>query len=462
MRTGVVAVGVLLAGCLDRGAQNAQAHPPPAPLAPTPAPAPPTASELPAAAKPSPIPASRRTPVVVAVERVAPAVVSVMTEELPRQNPFARGFLLPDPDELFDRPHSTATSLGSGVIVDPKGYVITNDHVVQGAARIRVQLADGRELPAQLVGADAAFDVAVLKVAADRPLPSVPLGTARDLMPGETVIAIGNPFGLAHTVTTGVVSALHRSVKTQNQLYQDFIQTDAAINPGNSGGPLLNIEGRLIGINTAVHRGGPGIGFAIPIDRAARIVDDLLRFGRVRYGWLGLRVRPIGVGRPGVIVASVDEGSPAAAAGVRPGALVVGIDDDTVGDVDGWSERVRRVLADEDVTLRLAEPGAAPAAIKVRAVHLSPDEVAARLERRLGLRVGDARDGRAAIVLAVTDGSVGARLGIEPGDALLQVGAREVHAASDYRAALGELRLDADAVLLVGRGPFAYYVTAHL
>src|SRR5262249_17277259 len=144
----------------------------------------------------------------------------------------------------------------------------------------------------QLVGADASFDLAVLKLTADRPLPTVPLGTARDLLAGETVIAIGNPFGLAHTVTTGVVSALHRSVKTPQRIYEDFIQTDAAINPGNSGGPLLNLDGQLIGINTAVHRGGPGIGFAIPIDRARTIVDDLLRFGRVRYGWIGIAPRP--------------------------------------------------------------------------------------------------------------------------------------------------------------------------
>src|SRR5579871_5785231 len=257
----------------------------------------------------------RRTPVVAAVEKVAPAVVAVATEERPQRSPFG-GFFGVDPDELYERPRGGGTSLGSGVIVDPRGFVITNQHVVAGAARIHVQLADGRELPAQLIGADAAFDLAVLKIAARQSLPAVQLGTARDLMPGETVIAIGNPFGLAHTVTTGVVSALHRSVKTPDRVYEDFIQTDAAINPGNSGGPLLNLDGELIGINTAVHRGGPGIGFAIPIDRARTIVDDLLKFGRVRYGWLGVEARE---GRGTVVVAAVEEGSPARAAGVRAG-----------------------------------------------------------------------------------------------------------------------------------------------
>ena len=436
----VVVSGVVLA-CGEARRTGAEPHPPPTPASPS------------AASQQSP---TRRTPVVIAVERVAPAVVSVMTEERPQKNPFGGAFLLPDPDELYDRPHPTNTSLGSGVIVDPKGFVVTNAHVVQGAARIRLQLADGRELPAQLVGADARFDVAVLKITEPQPLPAIPFGTARDLMPGETVIAIGNPFGLAHTVTTGVVSALHRTVKTGNQVYEDFIQTDAAINPGNSGGPLINIEGQLIGINTAVHRGGPGIGFAIPIDRARRIVDDLLRFGRVRYGWLGVSARGLGWGRPGVVVAAVDEGGPAATAGVKPGDLILGVNDEPVDGGDGWQERLQRVLADEEVKLKLAR-----GEVRLKAVHLDPKARAAQAQRQLGVEVADAQ-GRAAVVTRITPGSIADRLGLRPGDAILQLGARELHGAADFAAALGDLRPDADTVLLVGRGPFAYYLTVHI
>ena len=237
---------------------------------------------------------------------------------------------------------------GLGVIVEGHGLVITNEHVVAGAARIRVQLADGRELPATLIGADRSFDLAVLKVETqNHELPALRLGTAADLMIGETVIAIGNPFGLSHTVTSGVISALHRVVRAKNRTYEDFIQTDAQINPGNSGGPLLNIHGELIGINTAVHSGGPGIGFAIPIDRARTIVNDLLQFGRVRYGWLGIRPSALRQGRRavGVVVAEVEAGSPAERAGIQRGEVIVGVNDDNTPSVEAFWDRIQRVPA---------------------------------------------------------------------------------------------------------------------
>ncbi|MSP58871.1 MAG: PDZ domain-containing protein [Myxococcales bacterium] len=397
----------------------------------------------------------RRTPVVTAVEKVAPAVVAVFTEERPRQSPFQGGFGLPDPEELDlpGRPRSGSTSLGSGVIVDPRGFVITNEHVVAGAARIKVQLSDGRELPAQLVGADASFDLAVLKIITRQALPAVAIGTARDLMVGETVIAIGNPFGLAHTVTTGVVSALHRVVKTPHRVYEDFLQTDAAINPGNSGGPLVNLDGELIGINTAVHRGGPGIGFAIPIDRARAIVDDLLRFGRVRHGWLGLEARPA---RGGVVVVAVEEGSPAHAAGLRAGDMIVGVGDAPTPDLQSYLERTAHVLAGDEVLLKTTR-----GALKLKAGGLDPREQAARIRRRLGIEVSDG-GGRAAMVAKVARGSIADRIGLRPGDAILQLGSREVRGAADFQEALGELPPDQDTVLLVGRGQFAYYVTLPL
>lgn len=416
------------------------------------------AAQLPASGL-TPAQQSRRTPVVDAVNQAAPSVVSVVTEQRPQQyNPFGLG--LPG---LGDEDESGRTSLGSGVIVDPHGLVVTNEHVVAGAARIRVQLADGRELPATLVGADQSFDLAVLQVERARPeheLPALRLGTALDLMIGETVIAIGNPFGLSHTVTSGVISALHRVVRAKNRTYEDFIQTDAQINPGNSGGPLLNIHGELIGINTAVHSGGPGIGFAIPIDRARTIVNDLLQFGRVRYGWIGIRPAPLTQRRrgpaPGVVVAEVEPGSPAANAGVKPGDVVAAVNNDPTVSVEGFWDRMQHILAGEEVRLKLLR-----GEVRLHALALEPKDVSARAQKRLGLDVVEA-DGRAVLVRRVLPGGIAERIGFQPGDAILQIGARAIKNTRDFAAALGELRPGSDTVMLVVRGEYSYYVTIPL
>ena len=179
------------------------------------------------------------------------------------------------------------------MVIDAEGHILTNEHVVGRADRIRVSIADGREFDATLIGADPNNDIAVLKVETDEDLPWIPLSTSDDLMVGEPVIAIGNPFGLSNTVTTGVISATNRSIRTEHAVYHGFLQTDASINPGNSGGPLLNAEGKLIGINTAVYDGGQGIGFAIPIDVARRVVRELIAHGEVTPVWLGLEFQDL-------------------------------------------------------------------------------------------------------------------------------------------------------------------------
>ena len=417
------------------------------------------AATLPAALTPNQ--QSRRTPVVDAVHRAAPSIVSIFSEQKPQPqyNPF--GFFGLDDDDESGR-----TSLGSGVIVDPRGLVVTNEHVVAGAARIRVLLADGRELPATLVGADQSFDLAVLKIESGekvskdakdiKDLPSLKIGTASDLMIGETVIAIGNPFGLSHTVTSGVISALHRVVRAKNRTYEDFIQIDAQINPGNSGGPLLNVNGELIGINTAVHSGGPGIGFAIPIDRARTIVNDLLQFGRVRYGFIGLRVAPVHERRrqaTGVVVTEVDAGSPAEKAGIAPGDVITHLGDEATVTVERFWDRVHRILAGEEVRVRLTRGD-----VSLRTTPIDPKEMSQRARKRLGLDVIDAQ-GRAALVQRVNQGSVSDRIGFQPGDAILQIGARQVRSATDFYGALGEIRPGTDTVMLVVRGQSSYYVT---
>ena len=274
--------------------------------------------------------AERRTPIVEAVEKIGPAVVNISAERLVQQRRSAL-------DSFFDfdvRPRGYKTeSLGSGVILDASGVVVTNDHVISGASSIWVTTADGRELEAKLEGADADNDLAVLTVD-PKNLRAAKIGTTSDLMIGETVIAIGNPFGLSNSVTTGIVSAVHRTVRGESgRNYSDFLQTDAAINPGNSGGALVNILGELIGINTAIVGGANTIGFAIPIDRARRVVVELLHYGEVKPVWLGLRGTTVGLGNPrfqsrgqGLRVRSVYPNSPASRAGLEPGDVIVSID----------------------------------------------------------------------------------------------------------------------------------------
>src|ERR1043165_1097624 len=238
----------------------------------------------------APIPASvspaRRTPVVVVAHDVLPAVVNIQTEATIRRREIDPFF---DPFGIFgggNREYHTQ-SLGSGFVWSSDGIIVTNNHVVEGASRITVNFNDGTQLAAKLIGVDPDSDLAVLRVN-EKGLTAAPVGTSGDLMIGETVVAVGNPFGLSGTVTTGVVSAVGRSVpsKEQGRTFTDFIQTDASINPGNSGGPLLNIEGKVIGVNVAIYAAGQGIGFAIPVDRARKVVEDLSRYGEVHSAWI--------------------------------------------------------------------------------------------------------------------------------------------------------------------------------
>ena len=246
----------------------------------------------------------------------------------PMLDKFFRDFFAPELERREKR-----TSLGSGVIIDgTRGLVLTNTHVVEKATTIRVALNDQREFEATIIGMDPDSDLAVLKIQSDQVLPAIQMGHSDDLMIGESVVAIGNPFGFSHTVTTGVVSSVNRSIKTADRVFHKFIQTDASINPGNSGGPLLNINGELIGINTAIYAQAQGIGFAIPINRAKRIISDLINFGEVVQAWIGMTVQALdsnlsnylGVpGDVGLMVTAVETESPAATAGTPRGIAAV-------------------------------------------------------------------------------------------------------------------------------------------
>ncbi|MGQ9576062.1 MAG: trypsin-like peptidase domain-containing protein [Thermoguttaceae bacterium] len=218
--------------------------------------------------------------------------------------------------------------MGTGVIIDPRGYILTNHHVVDGVRRIQVTLASGTRYTARLLARDPETDLAIIKVDAPEPLPVITIGTSSDLMPGEPVIAVGNAYGYENTVTRGIISALHRAVQVSDaQFYEDLIQTDASINPGNSGGPLLNIDGEMIGVNVAVRAGAQGIGFAVPVDKAVEVAGQLMGAVAARKNWHGVVFKKMPPGTREVVVESVENNSPAEAAGLKPGDVVAAVGD---------------------------------------------------------------------------------------------------------------------------------------
>jgi serine protease Do len=280
--------------------------------------------------------ADRKTPVVRAVQKATPSVVNISTKRERVVQPY---FWMDLPDvfrrefgDLFRPRRQVTGSLGSGVIISPGGYIVTNAHVVQQADEIIVTLADESQHKAELVSADPEADLAIIKMATGGPVSAIRMGTSSDLMIGETVIAVGNPFGYQHTVTTGVVSALDRTIEPgPNLKYEGLIQTDAPINPGNSGGPLLNIRGELIGINSAIRAGAQGLGFAIPVDKIREIMIGLLNVRRGGKAWLGLKYST--TAPAGVVVKEVEKDSPAAHANLAAGDRLESLDGRPAGDV---------------------------------------------------------------------------------------------------------------------------------
>ncbi len=415
--------------------------------------------------------AERRSPVVEAVERVGPAVVNVSTTQVVERDvaPFPR-FRDPFFDEFFrdfsepQHQRFTRTSLGSGLIVRPDGHILTNQHVVLQASRITVTLADGREFDARLVGSDADSDLAVLKVDSDDPLPSVDMGTSNDLMIGETVIAIGNPFGLSHTVTSGVVSATGRSLQTEDQSYDDLIQTDASINPGNSGGPLLNIRGEVVGINTAIYQKAQGIGFAIPIDRAHRVVTDLISYGEVQPAWVGILVqeltpdlaRHFAAGqRTGVLVRAIEAGSPAAASDLQPGDLITAINGRPVTTVGQWQSRLHEHPPGTVLIFAVTHDNH-DRSIQVTTRKYPPERVDELAWQQLGLRVSERRGHLE--VSAVRPRSSAAEIGIHSGDLIVAIAGSPVRSLDEFRTKLISVRQAQRVLVSVQRGRNVYHV----
>src|SRR3954465_8371246 len=317
---------------------------------------------------PATVSAARRTPVVVVAHNVAPSVVNIQTEATIRRREIDPFF---DPFGMFggQTRSYTAQSLGSGFVWSSDGIIVTNNHVVEGASRISVVLSDGTQMSAKLIGVDPDSDLAVLRVDSNKLTPA-PIGTSSDLMIGETVVAVGNPFGLSGSVTTGAVPALGRSVpsKEEGRTFTDFIQTDASINPGNSGGPLLNIEGKVIGINAAIYAQAQGIGFAIPVDRARKIIQDIVRYGAVHSAWIGAvtatltpeEAKRIGTRvTRGALVARVISGSPAAAAGLKTRDIITAVAGKPVAAREALSTSPATVASGQPLPLTISLDGSA-------------------------------------------------------------------------------------------------------
>lgn len=395
----------------------------------------------------------RLTPVVKAVSQVAPAVVNI-TSTLIEQRP-AMPF-----DAFFGLPNQPyrAESVGSGVIIDGgRSLVLTNAHVVNGATSISVRLLDGRTFNAEVVGAEPDFDIAVLRLEGAKDLPAVRMADSTDLMPGETVIAIGNPFGFSHTVTTGVISALDRTIRAEDGIFTDLVQTDAAINPGNSGGPLLNILGDLIGVNTAIDARGEGIGFAIPIHKARRVVEEILDKGHVTPSWLALIGQDVDPraaralrlpGPEGLLITEVLDG-PAAQAGLKPGDVVRSLDGHPVSGRDVYLSLLRNHQPGDELKLEYYRDGKAATLTLPPAVF--DDKTAETLaRRRWGATVRESRGG--VKVDSVRQGSPAERLGLAKGDLITGVGGRAVNGRADYLDAFRRAYLNQQVLLRVVRG----------
>jgi serine protease Do len=412
-------------------------------------------------------------------ESVTPAIVNIQTSRTV-EPPSGRRFRHPleeffgPPFEEFFRQPRNVPSLGSGFVISPDGYIVTNNHVIEDVDKIEVHFENGRKFEAEIVGRDPKTDIALLRVQTDRDLPYLPLGDSDAVRPGDWVVAIGNPFGLEHTVTAGIVSAKHRviNVDPDPRRFDDFIQTDAAINPGNSGGPLINLEGEVIGVNTAINPRANTIGFAVPINIAKQVLPQLRATGRVSRGWLGVYIQAIDEdtaelmglpGREGALVSRVEPGSPADEGGVERGDVIVEFNGERIEQMDalprkvagapvgskaeltvlrkGKKRKLTVALGELETGERLARrepasPGEATLGLQVQT--LTPD-----VAERLGLE-----EAKGLVVTAVEPGSPADEAGLQRGDVVLEVNQEPV---SDP-AALGKaLAADEKGVLLLIR-----------
>jgi len=426
------------------------------------------------------------------VAAVSPAVVNISSTKVIRrdspafsEDPFFDFF---NPFHDFGLPKKwKEQSLGSGVIVSKDGYIITNNHVVEQSEDIRVTLYDRRSFRGKVVGADPKTDIAVVKISADD-LPTAPWGDSDRLQVGEFVLAIGNPFGLSHTVTMGIISAVGRA-NVGIADYEDFIQTDAAINPGNSGGPLVNIKGELIGINTAIFSrsgGYQGIGFAVPSNMARLVMDQLMKQGRIVRGWLGVSIQDVtpelsqkfGLkDARGALVSDVTKGSPAEKAGIARGDIILEFNGKEITSVGGLRNLVAQSRVGSQVPLKLLKGGKEYIA-KVVIAEL-PKEIAGvpqepssedmqrnafsgvkvmELTKEIARQLGLGPDEKGVVVVRIEQGSSADDAGLKKGDVIEEIDRKRITGIEDYRR-LSAAKESGDAALLfVNRGGKRFYL----
>lgn len=427
------------------------------------------------------------------VKAVEPSVVNINTTTEVKQPRFYGRNSRRNPrdwmgDELFRHffgddvqpPSQKRNSLGSGFIINPDGYILTNNHVVAEASDIQARMTNGKTFKAKVVGRDERYDLALIKVEADEKLPAVVFGDSDKLDVGDWVIAIGSPFGLARTVTAGIVSAKDRVIGAGP--YDDFIQTDASINPGNSGGPLFDASGRVVGVNTAIHAAAQGIGFAVPVNMAKTFVREVMTKGRVPRGWLGVGIQELNaelaktLSLPttnGVLVSQVFPASPAEKAGIQRGDVIVGIDNRTIEQPGELTRIVGTTPPGQKVKVRLLRDGK-PVEATVEISEHAESAVAAAADnpdapdgKGLGLVVktldkDDAgrlgiRAQQGVIVDDVDDDGPAAETGIRTGDVVLEVNRMPVASPADFAAAVARVKPGDSVLLLLLRANSYFY-----
>ena len=420
-------------------------------------------------------------------ERVAPAVVSIQTSGMvaTRQPNFPPGFFGNSPWHQPDMPRERKSSgEGSGFVISAEGYVVTNNHVVADMDEIIIHFLDGTELRAEIVGRDPKTDIALLKVdPGKKTLSTIALGDSEVVRPGDWVVAIGNPFGLAHTVTAGIVSAMNRRGVMDPQLYEDFIQTDAAINPGNSGGPLIDLQGRVIGINTAIRSGANTIGFSVPINQAKAILPQLRAEGHVTRGWLGVSIQNVTheiaehfnlPEASGALVAQVLPDTPAAKGGILTGDIITEFNGQPI---ERWNDLpivVANTPVDTKAKVVLYRDGKQKS-FKIRIGRLEdPDQVATSVEpdakgtEALGLRAQDlTKELAAELGLDRTDGVLvtevvangpAAEAGIRRGDIIIELEHQTIDSVKELASVLDLVEKKDKLLILVRRGPSTLFV----
>ncbi len=422
-------------------------------------------------------------------ERVKPAVVNISTTKIYKGrslgNPFGRSpFHNYFGDEFFNRffgdipQHDLKQrSLGSGFVISNDGYIFTNNHVVENTEKILVKISDGKEYEAKIIGTDAKTDLALIKIKPDNGLPTVEIGDSDNVKVGEWVIAIGNPFGLEQTVTAGIVSAKGRVIGAG--AYDNFIQTDASINPGNSGGPLFNMSGKVIGINTAIVAQGQGIGFAIPINMAKSILDDLKTKGKVTRGWLGVSIQNISdeiaksmnyKNKSGVLVTDVFKGDPADKAGIKVGDIITEINGKVVKDTHelllitaalrvGEKANIKVVRDSKEIFFQIVvaerkdKPEIALAQKSGGYFGLQVQEITKDLAKQLGISQNGG-----VIVTEVEEGSPADNVGIQSNDIIIQVNKVKILSLKQYSAEMAKAAEKKNVILLVKRGNVNFFV----